>query len=93
LPVQIIASGQGWVAGGGVTPSRLRELTGIELPNRGETAAVRHLSDWVSARLSEPLRGGEIITEGSLRVVVRKVRRHKVLEAQIGIDESEPRHH
>lgn len=83
LPLHMVVSGRGWVVGGGVTLDKLRETTGLELPATISHEPVRHLSDWVGRRRDEPLRGGEVIIDGPIRVVVRKVRRHKVLEAQV----------
>ncbi|MCU0703170.1 MAG: hemolysin family protein [Fimbriiglobus sp.] len=86
LPVHISRSGRGWVVGGGISPDRLKQLTEIELPVAEADTAPRHLSEWVSRQFTEPLRGGEVVTRGPLRVVVRKVRRQNVLEAQVTED-------
>jgi putative hemolysin len=83
LPVHTIVSGRGWVVGGGIAPDKLLEATGITLPKTEDEKPVRNLSDWVCRQLAKPTRGGEVITKEPVRVVVRKVRRHKVLEAQI----------
>lgn len=82
LPDHAVVSGRGWVVGGGITPAKLREATGVELP-AGPGEAVRHLSEWVLRRHPHPLRGGEVIDGGGVRVVVRKVRRRNVLEAGV----------
>lgn len=83
LPAHVSRSGAGWVVGGGIGPDRLREATGIELPRRPDAEPVRTFSDWVAARVSRPVSGGEVVEDGGVRVVVRKVRRHKVQEAQV----------
>jgi putative hemolysin len=83
LLAHAVASGRAWVVGGGITPDKLREATGVGLPAAGPGEPVRHLSEWVSRRLSGPPRGGEVIEADGVRVVVRKVRRQKVLEAQV----------
>jgi putative hemolysin len=83
LPTHVVRSGSGWVAGGGVPPDKLREATGLDLPRRPDDGPVRHLSDWVAGRLPHPVRGGEVVEAEGVRVVVRKVRRQKVLEAQV----------
>lgn len=83
LPAHAVASGRGWVVGGGIALDKLRQTTGIELPPTEGGEPVHHLSDWVSRRWAEKIRGGEVVVDGAIRVVVRKVRRHKVLEAQI----------
>jgi putative hemolysin len=76
------------VVGGGLAIARLNELTGIDLaadlPATAPEGGVRNVSDWIVGHLKGPVRGGDIIERGGVRVVVRKVRRQKVLEAQIG---------
>jgi putative hemolysin len=87
LPVHAVPSGWAWVVGGGLALSRLKELSGIDLaaqsPAPGPEGEVRTVSDWILGHLQRPARGGDILRCGELRVVVRKVRRQKVLEAQI----------
>lgn len=39
LPAHAIVNGRAWVVGGGISPDKLREATGVEL---------RHLSEWWS---------------------------------------------
>ena len=88
LPVHVMPSGQAWVLGGGLAIGRLKELTGIDLavdpPVKVPEGGVRTVSDWILGHLSGPVRGGDVIQLAGLRVVVRKVRRQKVLEAQVG---------
>jgi len=92
LPVHAMPSGWAWVVGGGLPLERLRELSGMDLasdlPPADKTppGGPRTLSDWIVGHLTEPVRGGAIIQRNGLRIVVRKVRRQKVLEAQVGRD-------
>jgi putative hemolysin len=83
LPVQIVAVGNGWVVGGGLGLGRLREVSGLDLRQDLPAGGARTVSEWVVGHLPSPLGGGEIILRGNLRVVVRKIRRQKVLEAQL----------
>ena len=83
LPAHIIESGSSWVAGGGVSIDRLKATTGIDISVDPPAAGARTLSDWVSGHLGREVRGGEIVERGAVRVVVRKVRRKKVQEAQV----------
>jgi putative hemolysin len=83
LPVHVTPSGTGWVAGGGVSLARLREATGLDLAGDMPAGGARTLSGWVTGHLGRPVRGGEALQRGGLRLVVRKVRRQQVLEAQL----------
>lgn len=83
LPVQGVPSGNGWVVGGGIALNRLRELTKLDLTMDLPPSAARNLNEWVVGHLGRAVHGGEILKRGNVRIVVRKVRRHKVLEAQV----------
>ncbi|MGL4552655.1 MAG: hemolysin family protein [Gemmataceae bacterium] len=86
LPTHVAASGRGWVVGGGVSATKLFEATGLTLPAGAEPAPT--VSAWVASRLHpEPVRGGEVVKAAGVRVVVRKVRRQKVQEAQVEADD------
>lgn len=92
LPAHAVQSGWAWVVGGGLSLERMKELTGIDLaadpPPNPTDDEVQNISDWIIGHLKQRLRGGEIIERPGLRAVVRKVRRQKVLEAQIGRTDS-----
>lgn len=83
LPAHIVESGPSWVAGGGVSVDRLKATTGIDLSVDPPEAGARTLNDWVSGHLGREVRGGDVVERGAVRVVVRKVRRKKVQEAQV----------
>lgn len=80
LPVHVIRSGPGWVVGGGVTLGRLKELHGIDLQPDG---TAHNLSGWIIERLGVAPKGGEVVHTGRHRVLVRKIRRQRVLEAAV----------
>ena len=88
LPVHAVPSGWAWVVGGGLSLPRLAELSGIDLAtlpsNQLAGTGPRTVSDWILAQLQRTARGGDVIERPGVRVVVRKVRRQKVLEAQVG---------
>jgi len=92
LPVHAVPSGWAWVVGGGLSLTRLKELSGIDLardpPQTPPEAGLRNVSDWVIGHLQQPLRGGEVVDRPGVRVMVRKVRRQKVLEAQVARSDS-----
>lgn len=83
LPAHAARTGAGWVAGGGIGPDRLREATGLALPPGAGGTPARTLSEWVVGHLGRGVEGGEVVERDGVRVVVRKVRRKAVLEAQV----------
>lgn len=85
LPTHAARAGRGWVVGGGIALDKVQQLTGVAWPPAPGDTAVKHLSEWVSRHLAAPVRGGEVVERGAVRVVVRKVRRQNVLEAQVTI--------
>ncbi len=85
LPVHAVRSGGGWVVGGGISLPRLNELTGIDLNQSLPTSEtpIHNLSGWIIGHLGRIPSGGEVVNHGGLRALVRKVRRQRVLEAQL----------
>jgi len=85
LPSHIVKSGAGWIVGGHALLSSIEEKTGLTMA-RASPASDDHettFSDWVTERLGKPVEGGEILKFDDVRIVVRKVRRHFVYEAQL----------
>jgi putative hemolysin len=84
LPAHIVGSGSSWVAGGGISLDRLKAATGIDLGADAPAAgAATTLNSWVVGHLGREVLGGDVVARSSVRVLVRKVRRKKVQEAQI----------
>ncbi len=83
LPSHVTPAGQGWIVGGGATLTRLRELTGIDLLADMPAENATTLTEWVTGHLGRGIQGGDELERDGIRVVVRKIRRQKVLEAQI----------
>jgi putative hemolysin len=83
LPAHIVASGSAWVVGGGVPLERLKAMTGMNLVEDLPPDGAITLSEWVIGHLGHDVDGGETVEHGPWRVVVRKVRRKKVQEAQV----------
>ena len=79
----ILASGSGWVGGGGITTPDLEELTGIDPTVDLPRSDVRNLNEWIATHLGHPVRVGDVIERNRRRVLLRKVRRQQVLEAPI----------
>jgi putative hemolysin len=88
LPVHAMPSGWAWVVGGGLSLTRLKELSAIDLaadpPSQIPDGGLRTVSDWVVGHTGGHFHSGDVIERGGVRVVVRKVRRQKVFEAQVG---------
>jgi putative hemolysin len=84
LPAHVTPSGRTWIVGGGISLARLKELTGLDLAVfPPPTGAAATLSDWILSHLGHGASGGEEIQHQGLHVLVRKIRRQKVLEAQL----------
>ncbi|MEX0818611.1 MAG: hemolysin family protein [Pirellulaceae bacterium] len=83
LPAHLVASGSSWVAGGGLSLDRLKATTGMDLSLDSSTSDARTLSAWVSGHLPREVRRGDVVEREAVRVVVRKVRRKQVQEAQV----------
>jgi putative hemolysin len=88
VPAHVAEVGAGWVMGGGVTLDRLEQVTGAQIDRSRLPGGVRTLHDWITAHMERPPRGGDIVRAQGLRVLVRKLRRQRVLEAQVSRDES-----
>jgi len=84
LPAHVVPSGKAWVVGGGISLQRLKEATGLDLSADPPPGGAATLSTWFSGHTGRPISGGEELTRNGIRVVVRKIRRQKVLEAQVG---------
>jgi putative hemolysin len=96
LPVHAMPSGWAWVVGGGLSLARLKELSGIDLaadpPEQIPEGGLRTVSDWVVGHTQGHFHSGDILDRPGIRLIVRKVRRQKVFEAQVGqTDEAAPR--
>lgn len=88
LPIHAVKTGVGWVVGGGTTLAHLTQFAGVQLPEHPAEADfpsshAHTLAEWVDAHLGRPVQAGEVLEVGKWRIVVRKVRRNKVQEAQI----------
>lgn len=83
LPAHVVASGSSWVAGGGISLERLRAATGIDLAAEAPSPERPTLSSWTLAQLGREARGGDVVSTAKARVLVRKIRRKQVQEAQV----------
>ncbi len=85
LPVHAVRSGDGWVVGGGISLKRMQELTGIDLSAHLPAPDVHNLSGWIVGHLGTIPNGGEVVIRDGIRILVRKVRRQRVLEASVSL--------
>jgi putative hemolysin len=83
LPAHVATSEAGWVVGGGISLARLKEMTGVDLEADLPANQPRTLSQWMAGHLGRTVRGGDVLERHGWRVLVRKLRRQEVLEAQI----------
>lgn len=82
LPHHIKRTGNAWIVGGNAEVARICDVTGIALVVLpGQT--LRTLNEWVAQHLGRPPKGGDVIATDSARLLVRKVRRQLLLEAQL----------
>ncbi|HEX7446298.1 MAG TPA: transporter associated domain-containing protein, partial [Pirellulales bacterium] len=83
VPGHVSEVGVGWVMGGGVNLDRVERIVGVSIDRSDLPPDCRTLHDWIVARLKRPVRGGDVVKSDGLRVLVRKLRRQRVLEAQV----------
>ena len=82
MPTHLTRVGPGWIAGGFLPLSKLRETAGIELPPLSEKP-VYTLNDWIVERLGRPPRGGDELETDGWQIRVRKTRHVLVQEASL----------
>lgn len=82
IPTHLNKAGDGWIAGGFVSLTHLREVAGIDLQPIGDKPLYT-LNDWVVASLERPPKGGDVIQTVNCRIFVRKTRNVMVQEAYL----------
>ena len=82
LPRQVVPSGQYWVVGGGATLAQLRESLGIPALGSGANPNMT-FADWVRTRIVCRPKGGDVVSGDGLKILIRKTRRQKVMEALV----------
>ncbi len=84
LPTHIYPYGSScWIAGGGVLISAVASAAGLDWSSKFSNGSVPTVAEWCVQKAGHPLKGGEVIESDNLRVVPRKFRRKKVLEAMV----------
>ncbi|MCO6455932.1 MAG: HlyC/CorC family transporter [Pirellulaceae bacterium] len=91
LPAHLVGSEASWSAGGGLPLERLKATAGIDLTADLPASGAQTLGEWVGGHLGREVRGGDVLERGAVRVLVRKVRRKQVQEAQVRrLDHEQP---
>lgn len=85
LPTYIHPYGTGWLMGGGVSLKAIGVISGVDLSGLSNFDPNLRLTEWCEKKFKAPFMGGEVIEEGILKVVVRKLRRKKLGEAIVNI--------
>jgi putative hemolysin len=86
LPAYIHTSGTScWIMGGGVPMSTVASTVGIAWQGTVGGGRIPTLAEWCAQQAGPVLKGGEAIEADNLRVLPRKFRRKKVLEATVSI--------
>jgi len=84
LPTHTHPYGGGWIMGGGVLMNALFTKMGMDWPAESDKTAVPPtLHAWCALKLGRDPVGGDLIEDGALRVLVRKLRRHRVAECLV----------
>ncbi|MBF0532435.1 MAG: hypothetical protein HQL23_04980, partial [Candidatus Omnitrophica bacterium] len=81
LPTHTHALGTAWIMGGGVLMAAVFSLLG--LPNaKSDQGAPLTLGEWCILHADE-VKGGEVIEADGIKVIPRKFRRKRILEATV----------
>jgi putative hemolysin len=91
LPRRITPSGKGWIVGGGATLGQLRDASAGR-PRLASADAALTLAEWLQTLTTAHLKGGDVITAGGLRILIRKIHRKRVMDAIVALEpEANPR--
>jgi len=86
LPTHIHPYGSScWIVGGGVSIGVVASTAGLDWSSKFVNGRIPTVAEWCVQQIGQPLKGGEVIESDNLRVVPRKFRRNKVLEAMVTV--------
>ena len=85
LPVHVHPCGPAWIMGGGVPMTTVAATVGLNWAGKFGEARVPPLAEWAVQGAPLGLKGGDVIEKEGLRVVPRKFRRKKLLEAMVSV--------
>jgi putative hemolysin len=83
LPSHVHACGEGWIMGGGVLMNAVAATAGIAWPAKPDGGRVPTLAEWSEQHAPPGFKGGEAFESDGLRVVARKFRRKRLMEATV----------
>jgi putative hemolysin len=88
LPSHIHPCGSGWIIGGGVPMNTVAATAGLDWSEKFVgSSRIPTLAEWSMQQAGVGIKGGEIVESGGLRVVPRKFRRKKILEAVVSVSD------
>lgn len=85
LPTHVHPCGTSWIMGGGVSMNTVASTVGFDWSGKFGGGRVPTLAEWCVQKQGDFLKGGDVIESDDLRVVPRKFRRKKVLEATVTV--------
>jgi putative hemolysin len=83
LPSHVHACGEGWIMGGGVPMNTVAVTAGVQWPAKPDGGRAATLAEWSAQHAPPSFKGGEAFESDGLRVVARKFRRKKLMEALV----------
>ena len=83
LPSHVHPCGEGWIMGGGVPMNTVAATAGVAWPANPEGGRVATLAEWSAQHAPASFKGGEAFESDGLRVVARKFRRKRLMEALV----------
>jgi len=83
LPSHVHPYGEGWIMGGGVPMNTVAATAGVPWPARPDGGRVATLAEWSAQHAPPSFKGGEAFESDGLRVVARKFRRKRLMEALV----------
>jgi putative hemolysin len=84
LPSYIHPYGSAWLVGGAVPMNTVATTVGLDWSDRFAGLRVPTLAEWAAQHAPAGLQGGEAFEYAGLRVIARKFRRKKLMEAVVG---------
>jgi len=84
LPAHVHPVGGAWIMGGGVPMTTVAATAGIAWPAKPEGGRTPTLAEWSMQHAPPGFKGGEAFESDGLRVVARKFRRKRLMEATVG---------